>query len=176
MIDSKGMVVNDATDSSGKGQNTNSRAMGVNGNDSAPLMDTFRLYPIRQRHLNLVRVRQRFFGANREYAQKLVSSSLSSRLDVKTKQNSGLLQSLPSFTAIPGIRSLIARNLEKWLQSPALAGLARTLFSCTVNEMKNVDPPLEEDIKAIDSMLSMKLKANQVRCFESFPTQILCIR
>lgn len=120
------------------------------------------LYPIRQSRLDVTRVRQRFFGANLVYAYDSVSSSLLDRLDVKTKQNSGLLQSLPAFTPIPGVRFLIATNLEKWLQSPALAGLARTLFSSTVNQMKNVDPPLEEDLKSIDCVLAMKLKANLV--------------
>jgi len=70
---------------------------------------------------------------------------------------------LPSFTAIPAVRRLIADNLERWLQSPALAGLARALFSATVSQMRNVDPPLVEDLRALDSILGMKLKANQVR-------------
>ena len=33
--------------------------------------------------------------------------------------------------------------------------------------MRNVDPPLDEDLKAIDSILCMKLKANQVRSYLS---------
>jgi hypothetical protein len=120
------------------------------------------LYPITQSNLDVTRVRQRFFDENLFYAYDLISSSLLDRLDVKSKQNSGLLQSLPAFTPIPGVRFLIASSLEKWLQSPALAGLARFLFSSTVNHMKNVDPPLEEDLKTIDAVLAMKLKANQV--------------
>jgi integrator complex subunit 1 len=120
------------------------------------------VYPITQSNLDVTRVRQRFFGENILYAYDLISSSLLDRLDVKSKQNSGLLQSLPAFTPIPGVRFLIASSLEKWLQSPALAGLARFLFSSTVNQMKNVDPPLEEDLKTIDAVLAMKLKANQV--------------
>lgn len=120
------------------------------------------LYPIPQNRLNLERVRQRFFGANLANAHKSISSSLSDRLDVKSKQNSGLLQSLPLFAAIPAVREMVAENLEKWLQSPALAGLARTLFAAIVNNIKNADPPLESDLKAVDSILGMRLKANQV--------------
>jgi len=131
------------------------------------------LYPLVQSRLNLVRVRQRYFGLNRDSACESVAQSLSDRLDVKSKQNSGLLQCLPSFTGIPVVRQLIAENLEKWLQSPALAGLARTLFSSTVNHMKNSDPPLEADLRAIDCILSMRLKANQVR--QSFLRWFFCI-
>ena len=119
-------------------------------------------YPIRQKNLNLERVRQRYFGVNLEYAQHAISTSLSDRLDVKSKQNSGLLQSLPSFTSIPSIRALVTANLEKWLQSPALSGLARSLFSTTVKMMKNIDPPLPADLRAIDNILGMRLKANQL--------------
>lgn len=125
------------------------------------------LYPIVQSNVDLTRVRQRFFGDNLAYAHESISGSLLERLDVKSKQNSGLLQSLPLFTAIPGVRYLIATSLEKWLQSPALAGLARTLFASTVNSMKNVDPPLEEDLNTIDCVLAMNLKANQVRLHPS---------
>lgn len=120
------------------------------------------MYPIQQRLLRLERVRQRFFGINLEKAHELITVCFCDRLDVKSKQNSSLLHCLPSFTSIPGVRCLIAANLEKWLQSPALAGLARTLFSSTVNNMKNVDPPLPEDLQAIDSFIGMRLKANQV--------------
>ena len=119
-------------------------------------------YPILQENLNLIRVRQRYFGLNLEYAHLAIATSLSDRLDVKSKQNSGLLQCLPSFTSIPSVRKLITGNLEKWLQSPALSGLARSLFANTVHSMKNVDPPLPADLEAIDNILSMRLKANQV--------------
>jgi integrator complex subunit 1 len=111
----------------------------------------------------LSRIRQRYVGENLHRAHLSISSSLIGRLEQKSRQNSGLLQSLPSFTTIPAIRSMIAENLEHWLKSPALAGLARNLFSRTVNHMKNIDPPLDEDLKAIDSILKLKLKANQVR-------------
>jgi len=121
------------------------------------------LYPLTQKKLDQSRVRQRFFGKNLEAAQGAIVSTLTDRVDVKSKQNSNLLLCLPSFTSIPGVRCLIAANLEKWLQSPALAGLARTLFTSTVNSMKNTDPPLHEDLKAIDSIIAMRLKANQVR-------------
>lgn len=121
-----------------------------------------RVYSIVQRFLIFSRIRQRYFGVNLSYAQECISSALSGRLEQKSRQNSGLLQSLSSFTTIPAVRFMIAENLEQWLKSPALAGLARSLFSATVNHMKNIDPPLEEDIKAIDCILAMKLKANQV--------------
>lgn len=117
---------------------------------------------IQNQNLDLLRIRQRYFGLNLVRAHESISSSLHGRLEQKTRQNSGLLQSLPSFTAIPAVRCMIAENLEQWLKSPALAGLARNLFSTTVNHMQNTDPPLEEDLKAVDFILSMKLKANQV--------------
>ena len=119
-------------------------------------------YPVVQHNFNFKRIRQRYFGLNLGCAHLAISSSLNDRLDVKSKQNSGLLQSLPAFTSIPSVRTLITANLEKWLQSPALAGLGRSLFSRTVNMMKNVDPPLPADLEAIDNILSMRLKANQV--------------
>jgi integrator complex subunit 1 len=122
-----------------------------------------RLYPLAQKRLNLTRVRQRFFGANRQHAHAAISSSLSERLDSKAKQNSSLLQSLHWFTGIPTIRSLVAGNLEKWLQSPGLSGLARTLFAATVQQIENVVPPNPADLEAIHKVLSMRLKANQVR-------------
>jgi len=126
--------------------------------------DTNALYPLSPEHFNFSRVRQRFFGKNLEAAHEAIISTLTDRVDLKSKQNSNLLQCLPSFTSIPGVRCQIAANLEKWLQSPALAGLARTLFTSTVNNMKNTDPPLKEDLQAIGSIMTMRLKANQV-CF-----------
>lgn len=118
-------------------------------------------HPLAQRAIrNFSRVRQRYFGKNLECAHRAIEQSLSSRLDQRTKHNSGLLASLPSFLSIPEIRRIVASNLEKWLQSPALAGLSRSLFSHTVGMMEFVDPPLPSDLAAIDSILSMRLKAN----------------
>jgi integrator complex subunit 1 len=120
------------------------------------------LYPMAQTRLNLHRVRQRFFGENLSLAHELISSSLSERLDSRSKQNSGLLQCLPAFVSVPSVRERVAENLEKWLQSPALAGLARALFTSTVSNMVTADPPLESDLRAIDFIVAMRLKANQV--------------
>eukprot|EP00980_Cylindrotheca_fusiformis_P019889 scaffold7000_cov132-Cylindrotheca_fusiformis.AAC.2 len=119
-------------------------------------------YPVSQQHLVFTRIRQRYFGVNLEHAHGAIAQSLHDRLDVKSKQNSGLLQTLPLFTSIPSVRRLVTSSLERWLQSPALAGLARNLFSTTVNMMTNVDPPLPDDLEAIDNILAMRLKANQV--------------
>jgi integrator complex subunit 1 len=119
-------------------------------------------YPLQQHKLNFTEVRQRYFGHNLESSHQAISEKLSERLDIKSKHNSGLLQCLPSFTSIPSVRSIITANLEKWLQSPALSGLARTLFSITVNSMKNINPPLPADLDALDNILRMRLKANQL--------------
>lgn len=139
-----------------------------NGDSHSVTPSTEAIYPLSQRSVKITRVRQRFYGKNFEAARAVIVSTLTDRVDVKSKQNSNLLQCLPSFTSIPGVRFQIAANLEKWLQSPALAGLARTLFTSTVSGMKNTDPPLDEDLKAIDSILSMRLKANQVTSFNLF--------
>lgn len=122
-------------------------------------------YPVVQTTLNAESVRHRYVGSNLELAHETIVACLAERVDVKSKHNSGLLQCLPSFTSIPGVRAIIASSLEKWLQSPALAGLARKLLATTVSDMKNVDPPLDQDLRAIGSILGMKLKANQVRIF-----------
>eukprot|EP00978_Attheya_sp_CCMP212_P007890 scaffold18347_cov55-Attheya_sp.AAC.2 len=119
-------------------------------------------FPLSQVVLDLSPIRPRYFGVNRALAHDAVSSALSTRLESNSKQNSGLLGALPIFASIPKVRSLIAKYLERWMQSPALSGLARSLFTTTVSHMRNVDPPLVEDIDAIDSILSMHLKANQV--------------
>mmetsp|Transcript_59446 Transcript_59446/g.145493 ORF Transcript_59446/g.145493 Transcript_59446/m.145493 type:complete len:1801 (-) Transcript_59446:117-5519(-) len=102
-----------------------------------------------------------FFRSNLEYAQSVVAEKLQQRLDVKAKQ-AGLLQCLPTFTSIPSVRRLVTSYLEKWLQSPALAGLSRILFKETVKNMKFVDPPLDDDLAALDNILAMRLKANQL--------------
>ena len=121
-----------------------------------------RLEPIAQESLIFERARQRYFGINLEHVHCAISASLKKRLDIKNNQNSGLLQALPRFAGIPEVRRLITANLEKWLQSPALAGLARSHFAQTMSMMKNTDPPLPADLDAIDNILSMRLKANQL--------------
>jgi len=117
---------------------------------------------ITERHLNLEKIRPRYVGENKLLAHRIIVEVLSCRLQSKTRHYSQLLTTLKDFITIPRIRSLIAQNLERWLQSPALSGLARTLFSSIVKCMENNDPALKEDIHAIDSILSMQLKANQV--------------
>lgn len=132
-------------------------------NSSDPPPPSIKLtYPLQQQKLNFSRLRQRYFGQNLELSYLAMSEKLKERLDIKSKQNSGLLHCLPYFISIPSIRTITTANLEKWLQSPALSGLARTLFSKTVNSMKNVDPPLPEDLEALDNILRMRLKANQL--------------
>ena len=118
-------------------------------------------YPVQQKTLNLQLVRQRYFGDNLQASHEVIHRALLERLEQKSKQNSGLLQTLPHFMGVASVRALVAEYLSRWLQSPALAGLARKLFSELVDNMQNVDPPLVEDIRAIDFILSMKLKANQ---------------
>lgn len=117
---------------------------------------------LHQNVLNLTNVRPRYIGANRNLAHRFISDALSARLQSKMRHYSRLLTTLQDFTAVPKIRALIARNLERWLQSPALSGLARNLFSLIVKNMKNIDPALPDDIDVINSILSMNLKANQI--------------
>jgi Protein of unknown function (DUF3677) len=125
------------------------------------LADRF-VYPLNQKILQSRRIRQRFFHNNLLAAHDIIFASLSHRLDIKSKQNLNLLQCLPSFICIPNVRALVASNLEKWFQSPALAAPARSLLSTTVAHMRMVDPPLQEDLKVVDSIVGMKLKTNQV--------------
>lgn len=120
-------------------------------------------YPVTQKYLRMGSVRNRYHGENMKAAHYAIVMSLSKRLDTKSKQNSSLLQCLPSFMEISGVRKLVAASLEKWLQSPALAGLARSLFICTVNHIATVDPPLTDDLHVISSIVGMTLKSNQVR-------------
>ena len=112
--------------------------------------------------INPTMIRPRYTESCRIAAHKAIGESLSQRLGAKVKQNSGLLAMLPNFISVPQIRALTARHLERWLKSPALSGLARPLFVAIVQAIENVDPPLEEDIATIDSILAMKLKANQL--------------
>ena len=108
------------------------------------------------------RICNRFFGSNKALVHEMIGNALSNRLGEKVKQNSSLVSTLPHFTAVPQVRGLAASQLEKWLQSPALSGLARTLFSKLVGEIENVDPPLPEDVSTIKCIMSMSLKTNQV--------------
>lgn len=105
---------------------------------------------------------QRFIGFNLECAHEMVLVSLEERLDTKAKQNSGLLQCLPDFVTVAAVRQEIGSNIERWLQSPALAGLARVLLAATVQHMEDVNPPTKEDLALVNAVLSMKLKSNQV--------------
>lgn len=118
------------------------------------------------KRINLSKVQTRFSYANKILANTMIGEALSQRLDVKVKQNSSLLSTLPNFISVPVVRKLASSHLEKWLQSPALSGLARKLFSHVVSGIQNVDPPLQEDVTTIKNILSMKLKANQVRTKE----------
>lgn len=152
---------------SGKKRSRNSSSLEVNGmktqESQKKKAHVAGMYPISLCKLDLTSVRQRFFGANLEQAHGFIISSLQERLDLRSKQNSGLLSTLPSFLPVPAVRMLVAEHLERWLQSPALAGLARSLFSSTVGNIEQVDPPLMIDLKVVDCILSMRLKANQVR-------------
>jgi hypothetical protein len=121
-------------------------------------------YPVTQQYLRMGSVRNRYHGENMKAAHYAIVMSLTKRLDTKSKQNSSMLQCLPSFLEISGVRKLVAASLEKWLQSPALAGLARSLFICTVNHIAAVDPPLTDDLHVISSIVGMNLKSNQVSC------------
>ncbi len=112
--------------------------------------------------LSKKRVRSRYIGHNLNLAHEAICGALSDRLNSKSKQNSRLLQILPSFVSIPRVRCLVSRHLERWLQSPALAGLARALFSKIVAEIQNIDPPLPYDVELIDNVIKMNLKSNQV--------------
>lgn len=109
-------------------------------------------------------IRQRYIGPNRSLSLKLIEGALLKRLQSQTKQsNTKLLSCLPNFLqALPRIRLIIAQNLEAWLHSPALADLARTLFSNLVESLENIDPPLPEDLNVISLVLSFKVKSIQV--------------
>ena len=139
---------------------TNGGHAGVSRQESR--VDVAIIHPIKSVTMNLQKVRHRYVGVNLQMAYNGILKALQDRLEIKWKQNLNLLKALPSFTSIPGIRALTANRLGQWLQSPALSGPARALFASTVNHMKNSDPPLLEDIEAIDAILSMRLKSNQL--------------
>ncbi len=116
--------------------------------------------------ITLDKVRDRYFFSNGDFASKMLGDSLRERLDMKVKQNWGLLSTLPDFVVNATVRKITSSHLEKWLQSPALSGLARNLLSAVVENIGNAGvgyPPLEEDVETISNILSMKLKSNQVR-------------
>lgn len=127
-------------------------------------------------------VRNRYFGTNRSLVYNFVGRALSNRLEEKVKQNSNLLAALPAFVSISQVRRLSAGQLEKWLQSPALSGLARKLFTAVVTSIENIDPPRSDDVFTIKSILSMKLKANQfqahkesvIEIVKKVPTKTVC--
>lgn len=108
------------------------------------------------------RVRLRYVGHNLDLAYECISDALEFRLGSKSKQNSRLLQALPRFLCIPRIRCLSSRHLDRWLQSPALAALARSLLAQMTKSLTRADPPLPDDVEVVDNLLKMKLKPNQV--------------
>ena len=107
------------------------------------------------------RVRSRYCMHSLESTYEVISDAFQDRLNAKSKQNYRLLQVLPAFIPIPRVRCLASRHLERWLQSPALAGLARKLTSEIVKDVRC--PPLPDDLETIDNILKLNLKANQVR-------------
>ena len=109
------------------------------------------------------RVRSRYCMHSLESTYEVIADAFQDRLNAKSKQNYRLLQVLPAFIPIPRVRCLASRHLERWLQSPALAGLARTLFAELVKDVRS--PPLPDDLEMIDNILKLNLKANQVRYF-----------
>ena len=111
------------------------------------------------------RVRSRYCMHCLESTYEVISDAFQDRLNAKSKQNYRLLQVLPAFIPIPRVRCLASRHLERWLQSPALAGLARTLFAEIVKDVRCIEPPLPDDLEMIDNILKLNLKANQVRYF-----------
>ena len=109
-------------------------------------------------------IRKRYIGPNRSLSLKLIEGALLKRLQSQTKQsNTKLLSCLTNFLqALPRVRLIVAQNLEAWLHSPALADLARTLFTNLVESLENTDPPLPEDLNVISLVLSFKVKSIQV--------------
>jgi len=118
-------------------------------------------------------VRPRYVSSNVELVYEVISDAFEERLNSKSKQNSRLLQTLPLFLRIPRVRVLASRHLERWLQSPALAGLARTLFAEIVKNVERNNPPLFDDLEVVDNILKLKLKANQLGIFVEHITTIV---
>eukprot|EP00581_Thalassiosira_minuscula_P003929 CAMPEP_0183747604 /NCGR_PEP_ID=MMETSP0737-20130205/67347_1 /TAXON_ID=385413 /ORGANISM="Thalassiosira miniscula, Strain CCMP1093" /LENGTH=2129 /DNA_ID=CAMNT_0025983317 /DNA_START=37 /DNA_END=6424 /DNA_ORIENTATION=+ len=107
-------------------------------------------------------VRPRYHMQSRVLAFKVVSDAFQDRLNSKSKQNYRLLQILPTFLSIPRVRCVASQHLERWLQSPALAGPARNIFARVVQELRCVEPPLQADLELIGNILKLNLKANQL--------------
>ena len=86
-------------------------------------------------------VRPRYVGPNLVLANELVEKALQERLETKSKQNIQLLQTLPQFLRLESVRHLVVPQLNKWLQSPALASLTRALVTelCQYYDPKTLD-------------------------------------
>lgn len=149
-----------------------SHTVSLTSQSAVSTLNLLSTFPGTPTSLNLQRVRRRYVGDNLDHAHKAIATALSERLDLKSKQNSKLLMALPLFVCIPAVRRLTTRHLERWLQSPALSGQARALFAATVQSMHNADPPLPDDIQAIDSIMEMRLKANQLNMHIENVTEI----
>ena len=93
---------------------------------------------------------------------KAVSDAFQNRLDSKLKQNYCLLQILQAFLAIARVWCLASHHLERWLQSPELAGLAWNICAHIVQELRCVEPTLPNDSELINKILKLNLKANQL--------------
>ena len=109
-------------------------------------------------------IRPRYHASTFDLVYEAISSAFQDRLDSKSKQNYRLLQILPPFLSVPRVRCLATRHLDRWLQSPALAGLARNIFGCAVQELSSAEPPLADDLELIENILKLNLKPNQVSC------------
>lgn len=94
---------------------------------------------------------------------QLISYLLADRLLSKLRRwhSSCLFTTLLLFVIVPKVHSLAADKVEKWLHLPTHSGLKRILFTNIVNDMRNTDTLLQEDITTITSIFSMKLKTNQ---------------
>ena len=97
---------------------------------------------------NFRRVRSRY-TSEQIIHDDTIADALQSRLNLKSKQNYRLLETLPLFLSIRRVRSLSSSYLERWLNSPALAGLGRTLLTKLIGAMECADPPIHEDVSLI---------------------------
>ena len=94
------------------------------------------------------RVRSRY-TPGRIIHDETIADALQSRLNLKSKQNYRLLETLPLFLSIRRVRSLSSSYLERWLNSPALAGLGRTLLTKLIGAIECADPPIHEDVSVV---------------------------